>query len=159
GTLEPFASHAVYFVVTDRFVNGDPGNDHRDQGGVNRSFDIPLPPCDGVAGNIGYLGVDFRGLAANLDYMRAMGFRAAWRPPLVDDPAEGFTGGAAPGCDSVLSDRGKSGYRGYWGVNYHRVDEHLPSPGMGFPGLARAMHGRDMKLVLDIVGNHGSPAW
>src|SRR3546814_2541317 len=24
GTLEPFASHAVYFVVTDRFVNGDP---------------------------------------------------------------------------------------------------------------------------------------
>src|SRR5690606_31852852 len=70
GTLEPFASHAVYFVVTDRFVNGDPGNDHRDQGGANRSFDIPLPPCDGVSGNIGYLGGDFRGLADNLDYIR-----------------------------------------------------------------------------------------
>ena len=33
GTLEPFARDAVYFVVTDRFVNGDPSNDHRDQGG------------------------------------------------------------------------------------------------------------------------------
>ena len=32
GTREPFASEAIYFVVTDRFVNGDPGNDHRDQG-------------------------------------------------------------------------------------------------------------------------------
>src|SRR5882724_4260575 len=34
GTTEPFASEAIYFVVTDRFVNGDPGNDHRDQGGI-----------------------------------------------------------------------------------------------------------------------------
>ena len=42
GTLEPMAADAVYFVVTDRFVNGDPGNDHRDQGGAHRTFDIPL---------------------------------------------------------------------------------------------------------------------
>ena len=43
GTLEPFAAHAVYFVVTDRFVNGDPSNDHRDQGGALRTFDLPTP--------------------------------------------------------------------------------------------------------------------
>ena len=159
GTLEPFASHAVYFVLTDRFVNGDPGNDQREQGGAHRSFDIPLPPCDGVAGNIGYLGGDFRGLADNLDYIHDMGFGAVWITPVVDNPDEAFTGGTAPGCGSILSDRGKSGYHGYWGVNFHRVDEHLPSPGMDFPALASAMHARDMKLVLDIVGNHGSPAW
>ncbi|MGJ4803887.1 alpha-amylase family glycosyl hydrolase [Luteimonas sp. SDU82] len=159
GTLEPFASHAVYFVLTDRFVNGDPDNDHRDQGGANRSFDIPLPACDGVAGNIGYLGGDFKGLADNLDYIHGMGFGAVWITPIVDNPDEAFTGGTQPGCDSILSDRGKAGYHGYWGVNFHRVDEHLPSPGMGFPELAGAMHARGMKLVLDIVGNHGSPAW
>ncbi|MGB5447934.1 MAG: hypothetical protein WBM80_03325, partial [Woeseiaceae bacterium] len=34
GTLEPFASEAVYFIVTDRFVDGDPGNNFPDQGGV-----------------------------------------------------------------------------------------------------------------------------
>ena len=69
----------MYFVVTDRFVNGDTSNDHRDQGGgranpKTRTFDIPLPPCNGVAGNIGYLGGDFKGIADNLDYIRGMGF-------------------------------------------------------------------------------------
>ena len=43
GTLEPFASRAVYFLMTDRFVNGDESNDQRGQGGVNRSFDRPVP--------------------------------------------------------------------------------------------------------------------
>ncbi|HRP34978.1 MAG TPA: alpha-amylase family glycosyl hydrolase [Gammaproteobacteria bacterium] len=159
GTLEPFASEAVYFVVTDRFVNGDPGNDHRDQGGAHRTFDIPLAPCDGVAGNIGYLGGDFKGIADNLDYIHGMGFSSVWITPVVDNPDEAFTGGEPPGCGSILTDRGKTGYHGYWGVNFYEVDEHLPSPGMEFSDLAKAMHGRDMKLVLDIVGNHGSPGW
>ncbi|KAG0737832.1 hypothetical protein G6F24_017799 [Rhizopus arrhizus] len=61
GTTEPCASDAVYFVGTDRFVNGDPSNDHRDQGGTHRTFDIPVPCPDKVDGNIGYLGGDFRG--------------------------------------------------------------------------------------------------
>lgn len=30
GTTEPFASNTIYFVMTDRFVNGDPSNDQRD---------------------------------------------------------------------------------------------------------------------------------
>ncbi|TYT27232.1 cyclomaltodextrin glucanotransferase [Luteimonas viscosa] len=159
GTLEPFASEAVYFVVTDRFVNGDPSNDQRNQGGERRTFDLPLEPCDGVAGNIGYLGGDFRGIADNLDYIRGMGFSAVWITPVVDNPDEAFTGGETPGCGSILTDRGKTGYHGYWGVNFFEVDEHLPSPGMQFRDLADAMHARDMKLVLDIVGNHGSPGW
>ena len=50
GTLEPFAADAVYFVVTDRFVNGDPGNDHRDQGGGHPTFDIPVHCPDGIDG-------------------------------------------------------------------------------------------------------------
>ncbi len=155
GTLEPFAANAVYFVMTDRFVNGDPSNDHRDQG----SFDIPLPPCNGVAGNIGYLGGDFKGLADNLDYIRGMGFTSVWITPIVDNPDEPFTGGTAPTCGGSLADKGKTGYHGYWGVNFYRLDEHLPSAGLDFRGLADAVHGKGMKLVLDIVGNHGSPAW
>ncbi len=155
GTLEPFAANAVYFVVTDRFVNGDTGNDQRDQG----TFDIPLAPCKGVSGNIGYLGGDFKGIADNLDYIRGMGFGAIWITPIVDNPDQPFTGGTPPGCTSFLSDKGKTGYHGYWGVNFYKLDEHLPSPGLDFAALARQVHARDMKLVLDIVGNHGSPAW
>lgn len=159
GTLEPFASEAVYFVVTDRFVNGDKANDQRDQGGAHRTFDIRLPKCDGVEDNIGYLGGDFKGLADNLDYIRAMGFTAVWITPVVDNPDQAFTGGTAPGCGTILSDRGKTGYHGYWGINFFELDEHLPSPGLDFKGLADQLHARDMKLVLDIVGNHGSPGW
>ena len=159
GTLEPFAGNAVYFVVTDRFVNGDASNDQRDQGGKLRTFDIPLPPCNGMAGNIGYLGGDFKGIADHLDYIRSMGFTSVWITPIVDNPDEAFTGGTPPGCGTILSDRGKSGYHGYWGVDFHKLDEHLPSPGLDFKGLADAMHAKGMKLVLDIVGNHGSPAW
>ena len=159
GTLEPFASDAVYFVVTDRFVNGDAGNDHREQGGTHRTFDIPLHCPDGVVDNIGYLGGDFRGLLDNAAYIREMGFGAVWITPVVDNPDEAFSGGDVITCTSFLTDRGKAGYHGYWGVNFHRLDEHLPSAGLGMPELTRGLRAHGLKTVLDIVGNHSSPAW
>lgn len=159
GTLEPFASDAVYFVVTDRFVNGDPSNDQRDQGGAQRTFEIPVHCPDGIDGNIGYLGGDFRGVVDNAGYIRDMGFGAVWITPIVDNPDEAFTGGDPISCGSSLTDRGKTGYHGYWGVNFYKLDEHLPSPGLDFAGFTAAMHGQDLKVVLDIVGNHGSPAY
>ena len=80
GTTEPFASDAVYFVVTDRFVNGDPSNDHRDQGGAHRTFDIPVPCPDKVDGNIGYLGGDFRGVLDNAQYIRNRSWTTRTKP-------------------------------------------------------------------------------
>jgi len=159
GTLEPFAKEAVYFVMTDRFVNGDRSNDHRDQGGARRTFDIPLAPCDGVAGNIGYLGGDFRGLLDNAGYIRDLGFTAVWLTPIVDNPDEAFSGGDGISCTSFLSDRGKTGYHGYWGVNFFQLDEHLPSADLDFAGLTHGLRSHGLKTVLDVVGNHGSPAY
>ena len=159
GTLEPFAAEAIYFVLTDRFVNGDPSNDQREQGGAHPTFDLPLPPCDGQAGNIGYLGGDFRGLLDNAAYIHDLGFTAVWLTPIVDNPDQAFTGGDAITCTGFLTDRGKTGYHGYWGVNFHRLDEHLPSAGLDFAGLTAGLRAHGLKTVLDIVGNHGSPAW
>lgn len=163
GTLEPFASEAVYFVVTDRFVNGDPGNDYREQGseqgGEHGSFDIPLVCPDGVVDNIGYLGGDFRGLLDHADYIREMGFSAVWITPIVENPDQAFSGGDEITCTSFLTDRGKAAYHGYWGTNFYRVDEHLPSVGLGFSELAQGLRAKGLKTVLDIVGNHGSPAF
>lgn len=159
GTTEPFASEAVYFVLTDRFVNGDPGNDHRDQGGENRTFDRPLRGANGMPDNIGYLGGDFEGILENADYIRDMGFTSVWITPIVDNPDEAFTGGFRIG-EAFFADRGKTGYHGYWGVNFYRVDEHLESPGLSFADFTRRMrdeHG--LKTVLDIVCNHGSPSF
>jgi len=159
GTLEPFVDNAVYFVVTDRFVNGDPGNDQRDQGGEHPTFDRPLPECDGVTANSGYLGGDFKGLAEHAGYIAEMGFGAVWITPVVDNPDQAFSGGDPITCDSILTDRGKAAYHGYWGMNFFAVDEHLASPDLGFRELDRALEDHDLKLVLDIVGNHSSPGW
>lgn len=159
GTTEPFASDAVYFVVTDRFVNGDPGNDHRDQGGEHPTFDIPVHCADGIDGNIGYLGGDFRGLLDNAGYIRGLGFGAVWITPIVDNPDQAFTGSRPVTCSSSLTDRGKTGYHGYWGINFYKLDEHLPSEGLDFAGFTRAMKEQKLDVVLDIVGNHGSPAY
>lgn len=159
GTREPFASQAVYFVVTDRFVNGDASNDHRDQGGAHPTFDVPVPCPDKVDGNIGYLGGDFKGVLDNAAYIRNLGFGAVWITPIIDNPDQAFTGSKPISCTSTLTDRGKTGYHGYWGVNFYTLDEHLPSKDLDFADFTRGLHAADLKVVLDIVGNHGSPAW
>jgi len=160
GTLEPFASEAIYFVVTDRFVNGDPSNDHRDQGGAHRSFDIPVAgPNPGRTDNIGYLGGDFKGVLDNAGYIHDLGFSAVWVTPITDNPDEAFSGGDPIHWGSGLADRGKTGYHGYWSDNFFQLDEHLPSPGLDFSGFTKAMATKRLKVVLDIVANHGSPAW
>ncbi|NIB39606.1 cyclomaltodextrin glucanotransferase [Pseudomaricurvus alkylphenolicus] len=158
GTHEPFASEAVYFVITDRFVDGDPGNNQVDQGGKHPTYDRPLIAPDGRHANIGYMGGDFRGLLNNADYIRDMGFSSVWISPIVDNPDEAFAGG-----DKVefggWGDQGKTGFHGYWGTNFYRVDEHWESPGLSFRQLTQALDNKGLKTVLDVVANHGSPSF
>lgn len=162
GTLEPFASEAVYFLLTDRFVDGDPGNNHVDQGGPDpdtRTFDRPLQVPGYEAANIGYLGGDFKGVLDNAAYIADMGFTAIWTTPIVDNPDEAFTGSVVPGRGPG-GDQGKTGYHGYWGVNFFKVDEHLESDGLAFADFTRRLRDEhNLKYVLDVVCNHGSPAW
>lgn len=161
GTLEPFAEEAVYFLLTDRFVDGDPANNFPQQGGgpETRTFDRPLQVPGYEPANIGYLGGDFRGILDNAEYIADMGFTAIWTTPIVDNPNEAFTGSTVPGRGPG-GDRGKTGYHGYWGVNFFEVDEHLESDGLRFADFVRQLHDEhDIKYVLDIVCNHGSPAW
>ncbi|WP_414649810.1 alpha-amylase family glycosyl hydrolase [Dyella sp.] len=159
GTDAPFASNAIYFVMTDRFVNGDRSNDHRDQGGAHHTFDIPVPGPNGETANIGYLGGDFKGVLDNARYIRDMGFGAVWITPIVDNPDEAFTGGDPVTWGASLADRGKAGYHGYWGVNFYKLDEHLPSKGLDFAQFTQKMRAQGLKTVLDIVANHGSPSF
>ena len=161
GTLEPFASEAVYFLLTDRFVDGDPSNNFPEQGGGpnTRTFDRPIQVPGYGPANMGYLGGDFQGVLDNAAYIADMGFTAVWTTPIVDNPNEAFTGSKIPGRGPG-GDLGKSGFHGYWGVNFFEVDEHLESTGLTFADFTRALkdeHG--LKYVLDVVCNHGSPAY
>ncbi len=158
GTTEAFASEAVYFLLTDRFVDGDKNNNYPKQGGDNHSFDRPLVTEQGEA-NIGYLGGDFKGVLNNAAYIADMGFTSVWITPIVDNPDQAFTGGAALG-EHFYADKGKTGYHGYWGVNFFKEDEHLISNGLNFSDLTLALKERhNLNLVLDIVANHGSPSF
>jgi len=161
GTLEPFAAEAVYFLLTDRFVDGDPSNNHTKQGDGpdTRTFDRPIHVPGYEPANIGYLGGDFKGVLDNAAYIADMGFTAIWTTPIVDNPDEAFTGSHAPGRGPG-GDKGKTGYHGYWGVNFFKVDEHLESPGLTFADFTQRLRDEhDLGYVLDIVCNHGSPAW
>ena len=161
GTLEPLAADAVYFIVTDRFVDGDPSNNFPNQGGTDelRSFDRPIHLEGKTPANIGYLGGDFKGIVDNAGYIADLGFSALWITPIVENPDEAFTGSTAPG-EGPFADKGKSGYHGYWGVNFFEVDEHLESDGLVFADFTATLKSEhDIKFILDVVCNHGSPAY
>lgn len=160
GTTLPFASEAVYFLMTDRFVDGDPSNNQVDQGGKNQTFQQPIVSEDGRKAFVGYMGGDFKGILDNADYIHDMGFTSIWLTPIVDQPDEAFAGGEKIEFGGAFKDGGKTGYHGYWGVNFYQVDEHLPSSDLSFNQLTSKLR-TDFKIktVLDIVANHGSPAF
>jgi glycosidase len=118
----------IYFVMTDRFADGDPRNN-----------DLGAGEYD-PARNSHYSGGDLRGLRQRLDYIRGLGATAVWlTPPVANqwlDPTAGYTG-----------------YHGYWAEHFKRVDRHLGTLG-DYRALSRALHGRGMYLVQDIVLNH-----
>ncbi|WP_076410671.1 alpha-amylase family glycosyl hydrolase [Shewanella sp. UCD-KL12] len=164
GTLHPFAKEAVYFLMTDRFVDGDKRNNHVQQGGAKGSdthtFNRELKGPNGKVANVGYLGGDYQGVLNNADYIRSMGFTAIWLTPIWDNPDEAFTGGTPIEFGGKFNDGGKTGYHGYWGTNFYQEDEHWGSESLNFKAYSdtlREQHG--IKSVLDIVANHGSPSF
>jgi glycosidase len=130
------ADEVIYFLLPDRFENGDPSND---RGGLTggrlvTGFD---PTAKGF-----YHGGDLRGLIARLDYIQALGATAVWLGPVFKNkPVQG-----APGHESA-------GYHGYWITDFTRVDPHFGND-EDMRNLADAVHSRGMKLYLDIVANH-----
>ena len=118
----------VYFVMTDRFDDGDPRNNDQGAGEFRAE--------DGAR----YNGGDIVGLERRLDYIRGMGVTAVWITPPV----------ANLWWDSVAR---YGGYHGYWAENFMAVDAHLGMLG-DYQRLSKKIHGAGMYLVQDIVLNH-----
>lgn len=161
GTLNPYASEQVYFALTDRFVDGDPSNNHEQQGGKYHTFNRPLiNESNGEQANVGYLGGDFQGVLNNAQYIKDMGFTSIWLTPPFNNPDQAFSGGEEVTYGAYYKDGGKTGYHGYWGVNFFEIDEHLPSANLSFEQfVARLKNDYQLNFVLDIVANHGSPSY
>jgi len=160
GTSHPFAQEALYFIMTDRFVDGDPTNNQLQQGGDWPTFDLPLLGENGETANVGYLGGDLKGVLNNGQYISDMGFTAVWLTPILDNPDQAFSGGEPIQFGGAFKDGGKTGYHGYWANNFYQIDEHYPSKNLGYKEYTQQMREQfGLKSVFDIVANHGSPSF
>ncbi len=126
----------IYFLLPDRFENGDSANDRGGLSGerLQTGFD---PTHKGF-----YHGGDLKGLLAQLDYIQSLGATAIWLGPIYKNrPVQG-----PPGDESA-------GYHGYWITDFTAVDPHFGTAA-DMQALVTAVHARGMKLYLDIIVNH-----
>jgi neopullulanase len=132
----PPQDEVIYFLLPDRFENGDPSND---RGGLlgdrlKTGFD---PTNKGF-----YHGGDLKGVTKRLDYIQGLGATAIWLAPVFKNkPVQG-----PPGHESAA-------YHGYWITDFNEVDPHFGTD-EDFKALVDAAHSRGMKVYMDIVVNH-----
>ena len=128
----PGAGQTIYFVLPDRFANGNPAND---RGGIAGGPDETGFDPTRISH---YHGGDLAGLTAHLDYLQQLGVTAVWvTPPFTNKPMQ----------------RGSAGYHGYWITDFLRIDPHLGTNDE-FREFVRQAHARGLRVYMDIVVNH-----
>lgn len=125
----------VYFMLTDRFQNGDKSNDH--------SYGRKHDGKDEVGT---WHGGDFQGIIQKLDYLESIGVNAIWVTPIVEQ-VHGFIGGGAEGSFPFY------GYHGYWAVDFTKIDKNLGSE-EDFQRMIEEAHKRGIRILVDVVINH-----
>ncbi|WP_407648768.1 pullulanase-type alpha-1,6-glucosidase [Actinacidiphila epipremni] len=125
-----------YFVMPDRFANGDPSND---RGGLTGSrLATGYDPTDKGF----YQGGDLKGLTQKLDYIKGLGTTAIWMAPI-------FKNQPVQGTGSDVS----AGYHGYWITDFTQVDPHFGTND-DLRKLISAAHAKGMKVFFDVITNH-----
>ncbi|MBD2463797.1 cyclomaltodextrin glucanotransferase [Oscillatoria sp. FACHB-1407] len=142
-----FRQETIYFIVVDRFHDGDLENSE----GPNPDL------YDSNKEDWGkYWGGDLQGVIDKLDYLKNMGVTAIWLTPLFEQVEALFVEQAA--------------IHGYWTKDFKRINPRFiakdENPSLNatqdtrnttFDRLIEELHKRQMKLVLDIVCNHSNP--
>jgi alpha-amylase len=132
GALAPLPARdwrdeILYFVLVDRFADGDRSND----AGAD-------PAAKGA-----FHGGDLRGLVDHLDEIASLGVTALWVNPLVKNIDGPVHGAGFPDW----------GYHGYWADDFTRIDPRFGTEAQ-LAELVRACHARGIRVLLDVVYNH-----
>lgn len=122
----------IYFMLTDRFLNGDTAND--DPNGEN--YDLSHAET--------YHGGDFKGVTEKIGYLKDLGINTIWITPIVDNID--FNKG-------VDFNSNQYAYHGYWAKDFTEIDEHLGDL-KDFQNLLDAAHAQGIKVMVDVVLNH-----
>ncbi|MFK0153784.1 pullulanase-type alpha-1,6-glucosidase [Streptomyces sp. NPDC090499] len=125
-----------YFVMPDRFANGDRSND---KGGLTGSrLSTGYDPTDKGF----YQGGDLKGLTQRLDYIKGLGTTAIWMAPIFKNKPVQGTGSNA-----------SAGYHGYWITDFTQVDPHFGT-NKDLETLVSKAHAKGMKVFFDVITNH-----
>ncbi len=129
-------SATIYFLLTDRFLNGDSTNDlalgRARDGGTLRNFE----------------GGDLAGVLRKIEegYFDSLGVDAIWMTPFVEQ----IQGGVDEGTGKTY------GYHGYWTRDWTAVDPALGTA-EELAAVVNAAHRHGMRVLLDAVINHTGP--
>ena len=125
----------LYFMMVDRFMNGDPDNDD------------PIDDTE-IAPRANYQGGDLAGIRQKIrdGYFSDLHVNSIWLSPITQNPLEGFIEYPEPR-------RKYSGYHGYWPVTLTTVDHRFGTDD-DLKGLVAEAHNNDMNVILDFVSNH-----
>lgn len=126
-----------YFVMPDRFANGDPRNDRGGSAETDR-LKTGFDPADKGF----YHGGDLAGLRSKLDYIKGMGATAIWMTPMF---ANRWVQGS--GADASAA------YHGYWTTDFTRIDPHFGTT-QEMRAVITDAHRLGIKVFFDIVANH-----
>lgn len=126
----------VYFVLTDRFENGNPGNDHS----YGRQ-------SEGASDPGSFHGGDLAGLTQRLQagYFKDLGVNAIW----ISAPYEQIHGWVVGGNKSFRH----YGYHGYYALDYTVLDKNMGTPDE-LRTLIRTAHAQGIRILFDVVMNH-----
>ncbi|GAA1274215.1 alpha-amylase family glycosyl hydrolase [Arthrobacter pascens] len=130
----PVTDENFYFVMADRFSNGDAAND---DGGLG-----PDPMVSGFDPTRKgfYNGGDLNGLLEKIDYIQGLGTTSIWLTPSFKNKA-------------VQPEDKSAGYHGYWVTDFTQIDPHLGT-NAELKELIDEAHSRGMKVYFDIITNH-----
>ncbi|MCD2257811.1 alpha-amylase family glycosyl hydrolase [Psychroserpens luteolus] len=126
----------LYFLLTDRFNNGDTSND------VN--FDRTKE-----TGKLrGFKGGDIKGITQKIeeDYFTDLGINAIWMTPIVEQ----IHGGTDEGTGVTY------GFHGYWTKDWTAIDPNYGTK-KDLKQLVEAAHAKGIRILLDAVINHTGP--
>lgn len=135
---ENWQDQTIYFILTDRFFNGDTTNDKvadlKDQSGNSYDETIVL---EGQPAS-GYNGGDIEGIRQKLQYIKDLGFTAIWMTPPVK-------------CQ--IAESNYHGYHGYWASDFTKVDSHMGTLEQ-YQQFVKEAHELGLYVIQDIVVNH-----
>ena len=122
-----WADAILYFVLIDRFADGDPAN----------NVDV------NIAEKGFFHGGDLKGLTDRLDDLADLGVTAVWINPVVKNIDHYVEGAGFPDW----------AYHGYWADDFYQIDSRFGSE-QEMQAFVRACHDRGIKVLLDVVYNH-----